>query len=310
MFNYSNSNKRFHTLDYHLKSKFGCKIAKIPLDAGFTCPNIDGTKGYGGCIYCSPSGSGDFCANNSLQLSRQFEEQKARLSKWKTDKYMAYFQAHTNTYAPLEQLNSIYETALSLDGVVGLSIATRADCISDEIADLLKELSQRTYLTVELGLQTIFDKTAEYINRCHTFFEFMDGFNKLKSRKIRVCIHLINGLPDETAEMMLASAKKIGEIGADAVKFHMLNILKGTRIEDEYLSGKISLLSRDEYVEIICRQIELLPPETVIERLTGDGDKAILTAPQWITDKRAVLNAIDIKLKDLHTYQGSKLYSE
>lgn len=310
MFNYSNSNKRFHTLDYHLKSKFGCKIAKIPLDAGFTCPNIDGRKGYGGCIYCSPNRSSDFCANNSLQLAGQFEEQKARLSKWKTDKYIAYFQAHTNTYAPLEQLKSIYETALSLDGVVGLSIATRADCISDEIADLLEELSARTYLTVELGLQTIFDKTAEYINRCHTFLEFMDGFNKLKSRKIRLCIHLINGLPDETAEMMLASAKKVGEIGADAVKFHMLNILKGTRIEDEYLSGKISLLNRDEYVEIICRQIELLPPETVIERLTGDGDKAILTAPQWITDKRAVLNAIDIRLKALHTYQGSKLYSE
>ena len=241
-FRFTLDNKRYHTYNYFLRTKFGGKVMKISLNGGFTCPNIDGTKGVGGCTYCSSSGSGDFAGNPSLDIHRQFEEVKAMMTnKWE-GKYIAYFQANTNTYAPLPRLKTLYESALSEKDVIGLSVATRADCISEEIADYLKELSEKTYLTVELGLQTIHDKTGERINRCHSYADFLKGYNMIKERGIPVCVHLINGLPGETHEMMVETAREVGKLQPDFVKLHLLHIIKGTKIAEEFERGEFSLM--------------------------------------------------------------------
>lgn len=304
-FIYSDDNKLYHTWNYHLRHKFGCKIMKIALNAGFTCPNIDGTKGYGGCTYCSSSGSGDFAGNVEDSIIHQFESIKEKMhKKWKEGKYMPYFQAHTNTYAPSDVLRSRFEPVLRQSGVVGISIATRADCLKDDVLDYLSELNERTYLIVELGLQSIYDVTGERINRCHTFEEFLNGYNELKKRNINVCVHLIDGLPDETPEMMVESAGVVGELKPHCVKLHLLHILKGTAMEKELKDGKIRLLERDEYVDIIIRQLEVLPPQTVIQRLTGDGGRESLVGPMWSLKKFEVLNAIDKEMQRRQTYQG------
>lgn len=307
-FIYSDDNKRYHTWNYHLRHRFGCKVMKIALNAGFTCPNIDGTKGYGGCTYCSGSGSGDFAGNPEESIVRQFEEIKdAMHSKWKQGKYMPYFQAHTNTYADVDVLKKYYEPALRQRDVVGLSIATRADCLPDDVLDYLSELNDRTYLIVELGLQSIYDETGERINRCHTFDEFLSGYNKLKERGINVCVHLIDGLPGETPEMMVRSAEVVGELKPHCVKLHLLHILKNTVMAKQYEEGQFRLLERDEYVDIIVRQLEVLPPETVIQRLTGDGGRESLIGPMWSLKKFEVLNAIDKEMEKRDTWQGKAL---
>ncbi len=304
-FAFSNTNKRYHTLDYHLKQTFGEKAAKISLNAGFTCPNIDGSKGNGGCTYCSSSGSGDFAGSPLLPLGEQFEEGVRLLSgKWQAKKYIAYFQAHTNTYAPLQVLREKFEEVLSFPGVVGISIATRADCISPEIADYLADLNSRVYLTVELGLQSIFDSTGARINRCHSYEEFLSGMEMLLYRGIRVCVHLINGLPGETREMMLESVRTISQYPIYGVKLHLLHVLRGTVLAEQYLAGEFSLLEKNEYVSLICDQLELLPPSVVIERITGDGDREKLIGPLWSRDKRSVLNAIDQELYRRNSMQG------
>lgn len=307
-FTYSDDNKRYHTWNYHLRHRFGCKVMKIALNAGFTCPNIDGTKGYGGCTYCSGSGSGDFAGNPEESIVRQFEGIKdAMHSKWKQGKYMPYFQAHTNTYADVDVLKKYYEPALRQRDVVGLSIATRADCLPDDVLDYLSELNDRTYLIVELGLQSIYDETGERINRCHTFDEFLSGYNKLKERGINVCVHLIDGLPGETPEMMVRSAEVVGELEPHCVKLHLLHILKDTVMAKQYEEGQFRLLERDEYVDIIVRQLEVLPPETVIQRLTGDGGRESLIGPMWSLKKFEVLNAIDKEMEKRDTWQGKAL---
>ena len=307
-FIYSDDNKRYHTWNYHLRHRFGCKVMKIALNAGFTCPNIDGTKGYGGCTYCSGSGSGDFAGNPEESIVRQFEEIKDPMhSKWKQGKYMPYFQAHTNTYADVDVLKKYYEPALRQRDVVGLSIATRADCLPDDVLDYLSELNDRTYLIVELGLQSIYDETGERINRCHTFDEFLSGYNKLKERGVNVCVHLIDGLPGETPEMMVRSAEVVGELKPHCVKLHLLHILKNTVMAKQYEEGQFRLLERDEYVDIIVRQLEVLPPETVIQRLTGDGGRESLIGPLWSLKKFEVLNAIDKEMEKRDTWQGKAL---
>lgn len=303
-FKYADDNKLYHTWNYHLRNKFGCKVMKIALNGGFTCPNIDGSKGYGGCTYCS-GGSGDFAGDPEESILRQFEEIKARMHlKWKTGKYMPYFQAHTNTYAPAEVLRSRFEPVLRQSGIVGISIATRADCLGEDVLEYLEELNGRTYLIVELGLQTIFDSTGERINRCHTYKEFIDGYEKLVSRGINVCVHLIDGLPGETSEMMVESARAVGGLKPHCVKLHLLHILRGTRMEKELQKGQIRLLECDEYVDIIIRQLEVLPQETVIQRLTGDGARDSLIGPMWSLKKFEVLNAIDREMARRGTYQG------
>ena len=306
-FLYSDDNKRYHTWNYHLRHKFGCKVMKIALNAGFTCPNIDGAKGRGGCTYCSPAGSGDFAGDPADSVMRQFEDIKERMHrKWKSGKYMPYFQAHTNTYAAAEVLRSRFERVLMQPGVVGISIATRADCLAEDVLEYLSELNERTYLIVELGLQSVFDETGERINRCHTYAEFLDGYTALRDRGINVCIHLINGLPGEDKGMMLYSAKTVGELEPHCVKLHLLHVLRGTAMEREFEEGRLRLLEKDEYVDIIVSQLELLPPETVIQRLTGDGGRDSLIGPLWSLKKFEVLNAIDKELERRKTYQGAK----
>lgn len=307
-FKYTLDNKRYHTWNYHLREKFGGKVFKVSLNAGFTCPNIDGTKGYGGCIYCSDSGSGDFAGDPKKDVLTQFDEIKTGLhKKWEDAKYIGYFQAHTNTYAPVDVLKSKFEPILSLDNVVGLAVATRADALGDDVLDYLADINQRTYLTVELGLQSIFDKTGEIINRCHTYSEFLEGYEKLKKRNIPVCVHLIDGLPGETKEMMIESAKEVGKLNPHCVKIHLLHILKGTPIEKMYERGEIKILSRDEYVDIVINQLEYIPDTTIIQRLTGDGAKESLVAPLWPLKKFVVLNEIDKEMVRRDTCQGKKV---
>lgn len=306
-FKYSLDNKRYHTWNYHLMNKFGEKVFKVSLNAGFTCPNIDGTKGYGGCIYCSDAGSGDFAGKPCDSVLEQFEKVKTKMhEKWEKAKYIPYFQAHTNTYAPLEVLKEKFEPVLKQEGVVGLSIATRADCLSDDIVEYLCDLSKRTYLIVELGLQTIFDKTGELINRCHTYEDFLNGYKKLSDRGINVCIHLIVGLPGEDKEMILKSVKEVANLKPHAVKLHLLHILKGTRLAKMYENNEFKTLSREEYVDIIVDALEILPEETIIQRLTGDGAKDSLIAPLWSLKKFCVLNEIDKEMVRRNSYQGCK----
>lgn len=307
-FLYSDDNKRYHTWNYHLRKKFGCKVMKIALNAGFTCPNIDGTKGRGGCSYCSSSGSGDFAGDPEETILRQFEDIKSKMhKKWKTGKYMPYFQAHTNTYAPADVLRQRFEGVMRQPGVVGISIATRADCLAEDVLEYLSELNERTYLIVELGLQSVFDKTGERINRCHTYKDFLDGYNELKRRGINVCVHLIDGLPGEDKDMMVYSARVVGELEPHCVKLHLLHVLRGTRMEKELAQGDLRLLERDEYVDIIVSQLEVLPPEVIIQRLTGDGGRDSLIGPLWSLKKFEVLNAIDKEMARRDTYQGAAL---
>lgn len=310
-FPYSDDNKRYHTWNYHLRHKFGEKVCKIPLNGGFTCPNIDGTKGRGGCVYCSSAGSGDFAGNPAHDLVSQFDEVRADMQKkWPKTCYIPYFQAHTNTYAPASVLREKFEPVLARPDVVGLSIATRADALAEDVLAYLEELQKRTYLIVELGLQSVFDTTGEKINRCHTYQEFLEGYQALTDRGIPVCVHLIDGLPGEDAEMMVESARRVGQLRPHCVKIHLLHILKNTVIADWYAAGQVPVLSLSEYVDIIIRQLEVLPPETIIQRLTGDGGRDSLIAPLWSLKKFVVLNEIDKEMVRRNTYQGKRFLCE
>lgn len=302
-FPYSDSNRRFYTYDYFLRRKFGRKVCKIPLDGGFTCPNIDGSRGVGGCIYCSSRGSGDFAASPRLSVAEQYAEVRANLSrKWEGALCIPYFQAHTNTYAPLERLKALYEEALAQPDAVGLAIATRADCITPEIADYLRGLSKRTFLSVELGLQTVHDSSAALINRCHTYAEFLEGYRMLEG--IPVCIHLINGLPGETPEMMLDTVREVAKLNPFAIKLHLLHVLKGTPLAALYQAGGYEPMTLENYVSVVCDQLELIPPEVVIARVTGDGAADDLIAPLWSLRKFVVMNEIDKELRRRDSWQG------
>lgn len=304
-FQFSDDNKRFHTYNYYLRQHFGEKLIKVSLNASMGCPNRDGSKGTGGCIYCSDKLSGEFAGNAADDIATQFESVRKTLQKkWNNAAYIAYFQAGTNSYAPLDQLVVLYESALKLPNVRGLSISTRADCIDEPLADYLAKISNRTFLTVELGLQTIHDKTSQLLNRCHSYEDFLNGYALLKERGINVCIHIINGLPYETKEMMHETASEVARLHPHSLKIHMLHVLKGTRLANLYEQEKLSLLERDEYVSIVCDQLELLPPDVVIARLTGDGAHDELIAPLWSKNKRAVLNAIDKELVRRQSLQG------
>ena len=307
-FKYSLDNKRYHTWNYHLRTKFGGKVFKIALNGGFTCPNIDGSKGIGGCTYCL-GGSGDFAGDPSHAILTQFEEVKARmLKKWPHAKYIPYFQANSNTYAPLSVLKERFEPVLNQPDVVGLAVATRADCLPGDLIDYLEEISRRTYLVLELGLQTIFDKTGEKINRCHSYADFLEAFKKLKKRGINVCVHLILGLPGETNDMMLESAKAVARLEPHCVKLHLLHVLNGTKIADQYQNGEFETLSLCEYVNTVVDCLEYFSEETIIQRLTGDGGRDKLISPLWSLKKFVVLNEIDKEMLRRDTYQG-KLFS-
>lgn len=309
MFKYSLDNKRYHTLNYFYKTNFGFRIKKISLNGGFSCPNIDGTKGYGGCIYCSKSGSGEFAGNVSHSLVKQFYEVKEFMDrKWPDGKYIGYFQARSNTYAPLPVLKEKYEAILSLPDVMGLAIATRCDCISDEVLDYLEYLSKKYYIVVELGLQSIWEETGKFIGRGHSLQEFTSCVKRLRDRDINVVVHLINGLPNETTDMMIESAKFLNTLDIQGVKFHTLMVLKDTPLEKLYNMGNIKILSKDEYIDIVIRQLEVLNPKIVIHRTISDADSDNLISPKWIVKKVSVMNDIDKEMVRRDTYQG-KLFN-
>ena len=308
-FVYSDSNKRYHTYDYYLRHTFGSKYAKIPLDGGFTCPNRDGRCGVGGCIYCSSNGSGDFTQSATLPIAEQYRIQRELLAaKWKDFRCIPYFQAHTNTYAPVQRLKELFEQALILPDAVGLNIATRADCLPDDVIDYLAELSERTVLTLELGLQTCHDKTAALINRGHTFEQFVQGYRKVRERapKIRLGVHLILGLIGENDEMIVETAQRVAALRPNEVKLHSLYVLEGTKMAEMYRNGAYFPLERDHYVDLVVRVLEMMPPEVVIGRLTGDGEEDHLLAPLWTSKKRCVLNEIDKKFYNIDTWQGKR----
>ena len=308
MFKYTLDNKRYHTLNYFYKNKFGIKVFKVSLNGGFSCPNLDGRIGYGGCIYCSKSGSGEFGGDKEDSLEEQFLKMKEVVNKKHIPcKYIGYFQARTNTYAILDVLKEKYECILKQDDVIGLNIATRCDAISDDCLDYLEELSKRTFLTIELGLQTIHEKTSVLINRCHSLKQFEDMVVKLRKRNINVCVHIINGLPYETEEMMLDTVRYLNKLDIQGIKIHMLYIIKDTVIDTMYKKERFKILSKEEYIDIVIKQLELLRPEIVINRITSDPDKETLVEPRWLVDKCQLLNDIDKEMKRRNTYQGIKL---
>ena len=309
-FENSDSNKRYYTYDYFLKKTYGGKCAKIPLDAGFSCPNMDGSCGHGGCVYCSSRGSGDFAESATLSISEQFELTRAKLSsKWSTERTIPYFQARTNTYAPLEKIKEKFEEALTCDGVVAMNVATRADCLPDDVVEYLAELGNRIDLTIELGLQTVHDDIASLINRGHTYAEFVEGFEKLRKAnpKIRICVHIIFGLPNETDEMMLETAKVVGALRPDMVKIHLLHVIKGTVLANWYESGGYTPLERERYIELVATALQYFHKDTVIARLTGDGVADDLLAPDWSRKKTTVINDIDKYLFVHNIWQGKKI---
>ena len=306
-FKYSENNKRYYTLDYFYKHKFGKKVCKISLNAGFTCPNKDGTKGIGGCIYCSKLGSGDFAGDIKKDLITQFNEVKEHMKKkWPDALYIGYFQANTNTYAKTEVLKQKYEPILELDDVVGLNIATRPDAITEDCLDYLEELSTRTYLTIELGLQTIHEQTTKLINRGHDLECFDNMVKKLRERNINVVVHIINGLPYETKEMMLETVKHLNNLDIQGIKIHMLHIIKDTALALMYEKEKFHVLTKEEYIDIVINQLEILKPDIVINRITGDPVKEDLIEPTWLIKKFCVLNDIDKEMVKRNSYQGKK----
>ena len=281
----------YRTLDQHYRQRFGQKVYKLSIDAGFTCPNRDGTLGYRGCIFCSAYGGGEFAAGAAPTVAQQLEQAKARVrAKNKDGKYMAYFQSFTNTYGPVEHLEALYTAAMEPDDIVGLTIGTRPDCLPEPVNQLLKKLSRIKPITVELGLQTIHEATAHYIRRGYPTSVYDDAVRRLKEAGLEVVTHIILGLPGETPEMALATTQHAVDVGTDGVKFHLLHVLRGTDLEQDYLAGKFRCLELEEYAAILKQCIAVLPEHVVVHRITGDGAKRDLVAPLWSGDKKRVLN--------------------
>lgn len=301
MFKYTLDNKRYHTLNYYNKTKYGCKVFKVSLNAGFSCPN---KKNSTGCIYCY-NGSGE---NDGMDLISQFNKVRDNnLKKWPNAKYIGYFQAGTNTYADTETLKSKYEPILKLDNVIGLNIATRCDALDDGVLDYLEDLNNRTDLIVELGLQTIHEDTSKLINRGHTLEQFESAVLELRKRNIDVVVHIINGLPFETKEMMLDTVRYLNKLDIQGIKIHMLFILKDTPILNLYNTTHFHVLSKEEYIDIVIDQLELLRPEIVIHRITGDPIKELLVEPSWLLKKFSVLDDIDKEMVSRDSYQGKRI---
>lgn len=280
-------------LNDYLVDRFGCKVYKIALSGGFTCPNRDGTLDTRGCIFCSKGGSGEFAEDSALSITEQIERGKTRIaSKIKNGKYIAYFQSFTGTYASVEKLEKLYREAIEHPDIVALSVATRPDCLEPGVLELLSKLNKIKPVWIELGLQTINERTSEYIRRGYPLSVYDDAVKGLKERGIEVITHVILGLPGETKEDMLSTVRHVCDIGSDGIKLQLLHILKNTDLEKEYEAGKVTVLSEDEYIDILRDCVKIIPDNTVIHRLTGDGDKKLLIAPIWSADKKHVLNRI------------------
>lgn len=300
-------NKRYYTWNQALREQFGEKIFKVPIDAGFDCPNRDGTVAHGGCTFCSVSGSGDMIIAPEAPLPEQFhKEVDAMHIKWPhVNKYLVYFQNFTNTHASVATIRERFEQVVSKEGVVGLSVATRPDCLPDDVVDYLAELNDRFYLWVELGLQTTFESTGKLINRAHDFQVYLDGVAKLRKHNIRVCTHLINGLPGETPEMMMENVQRtVTESDIQGIKLHLLHLMTKTKMMRDYAEGRLQLMEQDAYVNLICDQLEIIPKDIIIHRLTGDAPRDTLIGPMWSLNKWEVLNAIDTEMARRNSYQG------
>lgn len=284
----------YRTANRHYREKFGCKVYRLSLDGGFTCPNRDGTIGSGGCIFCSGQGSGEFAAPLRSDTAQQLEAAKERVRKKAGDgKYIAYFQAFTNTYAPTERLRALYEAAIRPDYVVGLAIGTRPDCLGGDVIRLLSELNGIKPVSVELGLQTVHPESVAYIRRGYDNAVYFDAVRRLKEAGIEVVTHIILGLPGETSEMMVQTTRAAVDAGTDGVKFHLLHVLRGTDLEKDYLAGKFRCLELEEYGRLLQQCIAVLPPHVTVHRITGDGAKRDLVAPLWSADKKRVLNYLN-----------------
>lgn len=304
-FIYSDDNKRYHTWNYYLKKHYQEKLFKVALNANFSCPNRDGTCGIGGCTFCTSLGSGDCAGDASDDLMTQYQKGLQIMhKKWPNGKGMAYFQAYTNTYAPLSVLQDTFTPFFEADEVRAVCIATRADCLEDEKIEWLKKCSQTKDIWIELGLQSIHDLTAAMVNRGHSFHQFLDCIHRLEGSRLKICVHLINGLPYETDTMMLESAKALARLPIHGVKLHMLHIMKDTKMANQYEHDDFPLLTKEQYIDIVIRQLELLPPQFVIQRLTGDGVQKKLLAPEWTRKKVILLNDIDKEMVRRNTWQG------
>ena len=305
-FAHSDSNKRYYTYEYYLRQTFGGKCAKIPLDAGLSCPNIDGRCGVGGCIYCS-GGSRSAGCNELLPLFTQYTEQIQKIrSKWDVTKFIPYLQAYTNSYTSPDNFQRILNEIQDFDGAVMIDIATRADCLEDEKIEILRDVSEKIPVTVELGLQSSNDETAKLINRCHTYAEFTDCFARLRkiAPKVKIAVHVIDGLPGESKDDMIKTVLDVNALRPDIIKIHLLHVIKDTPLAGMYERGQYTPLEKEEYVNIVCDQLELLCPDTVVERVTGDGLKNSLLAPLWSLKKTSVINDIDKELYRRGSYQG------
>jgi len=299
---------RYNDLNNYLRSVFGERVQKITVDAGLTCPNRDGTRGTGGCIYCNPQGSGTGLSEQGIPIARQIESAKKGVGRrYKSKKFLAYFQSFTNTYAPVERLKEMYDEAFSVEGIVGLSIGTRPDCVDQAKIDLIAGYAEKHLVWIEYGLQSVHDSTLEIINRGHDYETFVKAVELTKNRGIKICCHIILGLPGETRSMMLESAKKIAGLGIDGVKLHLLYVVKGTALDEMYKRGQYTCMSRDEYCELACEFLELLPPEMIIHRITADPHPDELVAPMWTLDKTPNRVAVINMLEKRDTWQG-RLY--
>ena len=304
-FKYTLDNKRYHTFNYYLKNKYHQKVAKVIIDGHFTCPNRDGKKGYGGCIYCSSYGSGDSNLNIKEDVLTQYIRNKEVMDrKWNNGLYIPYFQSFSNTYGPLSKIKGMLEPFLDKEEVAEIAIATRCDCLNEEIVNYLNSITNKKPIWIELGLQTTNFKSSKYLNLGYDFDDFKKAISLLEDTNIKVCVHIINGLPNETKEDMLKTIKDINHLKFDSIKIHMLHILKDTKLNEIYQKEPFNMLGRDEYIEIVVKQLELLKPEVVIERLTGDPIKEELIEPNWVLNKTTILNDIDKLMAKLDTYQG------
>ena len=300
-----NNTKRYYDLKSFWINRFGCRVYKLPIDAGFTCPNRDGTIPTGGCIYCNGLGSRLRQAGLLPSVSEQIRRGKEYYRKHRNAvKFVAYFQTFTNTYGPIKKLKELYDEALAEEDVVGLSVGTRPDCVPDDVIDLLSKYAKTRHVWLELGLQSIHEKTLRFINRGHSAETFIDAVKRASGQNIYICTHIIVGLPGETREDILETTRVIATLPIQGIKIHLLLALRGTIIGDLYEKGEITMLDREDYVRIICDILEILPPEMVIHRLTADGYWDIFLAPQWAVNKMDVLNAIDRELEKRNTYQG------
>lgn len=305
---FNGTDKRYNRFSDHLKNLYGVKVYKVTLDAGFTCPNRDGTISDEGCIFCDGGGSFSQLYPNDISVKSQLDcGIKLSKEKYKAQKFLAYFQAFTNTYKPVNELKSIYDQALDHDDVIGLNIGTRPDCVDDEKLDLIGDYAKNYYVWLEYGVQSIHEKSLKFINRGHSFQTFVHALKETQKRNINVCAHVILGLPNETRKDMLETAKVLGDLGVNGVKVHLLCVLNNTRLVKLYYQGKIPVMEEAEYVETVCDFLELLPPHVTIHRLAGNGLKPNMLAPGWLSKKFMVLNEIDDLLKQRNSFQGSKL---